>query len=346
MREKLILQLQSLEKPTRAKLRDVMPDKDWVSTFGNFGQFKLAAGLGESKLEMQYYNQIASCDSNYVLNKLNEKKHEYSEKYLRPDNNRFQTVLVGSDFHSELCDEFSVSCFIDAAARIKPSIICLAGDVLDFECLNTHQRVDPRRFTISQELKWLDIFLGKLREVSPDSQITYLEGNHEARLLRHFANDSPYVRELLHEYHGFDFGKLLGLDKHSVNFISKSDLSVYKESAIKREVAKNYIVIHDTLAIGHTPEIKKLKMQSFHGHHHQYSVQNDYSLSQGAFQHIQLGAMCKLDAHYCDAQHWQSGFAIAHIDVETKGCQVEYIDTSNEFCMIGGKFYSRNEESK
>jgi hypothetical protein len=150
------------------------------------------------------------------------------------------------------------------------------------------------------------------------------------------------VHELLHEYHGFDFAKLLGLDKHSVNFISKSDLSVYKESSIKHEVAKNYIVIHNTIAIGHTPEIKKLKMQSFHGHHHQHSVQNDYSLSQGAFQHIQLGAMCKLDAHYCNAQHWQSGFAIAHIDVETKGCQVEYIDTSNEFCMIGGKFYSRN----
>lgn len=342
MRDKLIATLQSLDKPTRANLRKVLPDKDWVNVFGTFSNFKVQAGLSETRLEKQYHKQIANCDSNYKLQQLNNKKVEYAEKYLKPDDNRFQTVLVASDFHSELCDEFSVGCFIDAATRIKPHIICLAGDILDFECLNTHQRVDPRRFTISQELKWLDDFLGKLRKASPDSQITYLAGNHEERLLRHFANESPYVRELLHDYHGFDFAKLLGLDKYAVNFISKSDLSVYKESAIKHEISKNYIVIHDTLAIGHTSAIKKLKMTSIHGHFHQHYVQNDYSLSQGVYQHVQLGAMCKLDAHYCDAAHWQAGFAIVHIDVENKACQVEYIDTSHGFCIIGGKFYSRD----
>ena len=340
-RQALIERLQALSTHTRDSVRKEIHEGDYIRLFGTFSSFKLAAGLSPTRLEKQFNSQLAESVGNYELNKLNDKKREYEGKYLKPSSDRFQTVITGSDIHSKISDEFTVNCFVDTIRRVQPDVVCLAGDIVDFECLSSHGGNDHRRFTISDEMEWLDQFLLDVREAAPNAQITYVCGNHENRLLRHFANESPFVKELLCDYHGFNFAKLLGLDKYEINFVSKDDLTVYKESAIRHEVSKNYIMLNDTLVIGHEPAIKKLKMPSLHGHIHQYVVQNNYSLTHGAFQHVQLGAMCKLDSTYCCAAHWDNGFMISHLDTNKKGIQHEYINTSNDFVMIGGKFMER-----
>ena len=345
-RQDLIKQLQSLDNHKRDHVRTQIHEGDYIRLFGNFSTFKLAAGLSPTKLEKQFNTQVASTVGNYELNKLNDKKAEYVGKYLRPTNGRFQTVLIASDFHGTLCDPFLRRCFLDTALRSQPNVVCLNGDVLDCEEFSTHGRNDNRRHRLVEEFKWLDSFLLELREAVPNTQITYINGNHTNRILRHLAEESPFIKELLADFHGFNFAKLLGLDKYDINFVSKDDLTVYKETAIKKEVSKNYIVLHDVLAIGHTPQIKKLQMNSVHGHLHQLTLQNGYSYANGAYQHLGLGCMCVVDAHYAEnVAHWNQSFCLAHIDTQKKGLQFEILDCSGDSAMIGGKFYQR-ENSK
>jgi hypothetical protein len=340
-RQALIEQLQSLDSHKRDHVRKHIKEGDYVRLFGNFSTFKLAAGLSPSKLEKQFNNQVASNVDNYKLNKLNDKKNEYVGKYLRPSNKRFQTIVCASDIHSKLSDQFSIDCFIDTLKRTQCDRVILNGDIVDFECLSSHGGNDPRRFTITDEMKWLDDFLTNIRNILPSAQITFLEGNHENRLLRHFANESPFVRELLSEYHGFDFAKLLGLDKFNINFISKSNLCVYTETSSRKEVDKNYIVFNDMLAYGHTPEVRKHGLPSVWGHCHTYKTFAQYDYRYGSYHNLQTGCMTTLDAHYCEGSHWNNGFLITHLDTHSKRHQHEYINTSNDFCMIGGQFYER-----
>lgn len=340
-RQDLISKLLSLDNHKRDSVRQNIHEGDYIRLFGNFSSFKQAAGLSPSKLEKQFHNQVASTVGNYELNKLNDKKAEYVGKYLRPSNGRFQTIVCGSDIHSKLSDQFSVDCFIDTLKRTQCDIVILNGDIVDFECLSSHGGNDPRRFTITDEMNWLDDFLTKIRNTVPNAQIIYIEGNHENRLLRHFANESPFVRELLSEYHGFDFARLLGLDKFEINFISKSNLCAYTESATRKEVDKNYIVLHDMIAYGHTQEVRKHGLPSVWGHSHAYKTFAQYDYRYGSYHNVQTGCMTTLDAHYCEASHWNAGFLITHIDTHSKRHQHEYINTSNGFCMIGGQLYLR-----
>jgi hypothetical protein len=346
-KDQLIKQLQDLPEPhTRKSVREHIPDSHFIPVFGNFTNFRIQAGL-ESNLhitrhEKQYVASVIKHDNDASLHKLNEKKYEYAEKYVRPSNKRFQTVLVASDFHGTLCDPFLRACFIDTAIRANPSQVVINGDVLDCEEFSTHSRNDPRRHRLVEEFKWLDTFLCELRTAVPDAQITYISGNHTNRVLRHLSNESPFIKELLSDVHGFTFAKLLCLDKYEINFVSKDDLCVYKETEVKREVNKNYIVLHNQLAIGHTPQIKKLQMNSIHGHLHQLTLQTGYSYSNGQYQHLGLGCMCVVDAHYAEnVAHWNQSFSLVHIDTHKKGLQFEIIDCSSDGVMIGGKFLER-----
>lgn len=346
-KEQLIKQLQDIPPPhTRKIVRGFIPDSHFIPVFGTFTNFKIQAGLSPNthveRHIKQYNNAIVTSDNNANLHKLNERKFEYAGKYLRPSNKRFQTVLVASDFHGTLCDPFLRKCFIDTAIRANVDTVVINGDVLDCEEFSTHSRNDPRRHRLVEEFKWLDDFLYELRTAVPDAQITYTSGNHTNRVLRHLSNESPFIKELLADVHGFTFAKLLCLDKYDINFVSKDDLCVYKESAVRQEVNKNYIVLHNQLAIGHTPQIKKLQMNSIHGHLHQLTLQTGYSYSNGQYSHLGLGCMCMVDAHYAEnVAHWNQSFALVHIDTHKKGLQFEIIDCSSDGVMIGGQFYER-----
>ncbi|MCY1559947.1 hypothetical protein D9M68_970330 [compost metagenome] len=46
------------------------------------------------------------------------------------------------------------------------------------------------------------------------------------------------------------------------------------------------------------------------------------------------------DASYCDAEKWDMGFLLAHVDTEKKLVNQEYIPVT-DFAVVGGKFYYR-----
>jgi hypothetical protein len=345
-KEQLIKQLQELPLPhTRKNVRESIPDSHFIPVFGTFSAFKQCAGLGSTPLEKQFTSHVAThaiSTSNSTLIKTNNELNSYANKYQRKDDKRFSTVMVCSDIHATMADSFSIDVFLDATTRVKPTHIVIAGDLWDFPHFSNYSH-DPRKHSAVDELVWGHEFLTKLRELNPHAQITITQGNHDLRVFKHIVEQSPYVADVLDKFSHITPIKLLKLDELQINYVARTNLSVYKESEIKKEVAKNFIVIGDTLLVGHYPTLKKHGLPSVYGHHHRFITTSDYNLTYGSFYHIQLGCLCAIDASYTDDfDKWTQGFLITTVDSEKKRTINEYVDTTNDIAICGGKYYYRD----
>ena len=345
-RDELIDQLKAIPEPhTRKNIRNFIPDSQFLPVFGSFTAFRECAGLGTTRYEKQFNSQLSSHSlaTKPSLVKFNESLNSYSDKYLRKDNTRFSTVMVCSDIHATMADRFSISVFLDATTRVKPTHIVIAGDLWDFPHFSNYSH-DPRKHSAVDELVWVHNFLTRLRDLNPTAQITITQGNHDLRIFKHIVEQSPYVADVLDKFSNITPSKLLKLDELGINYVARTNLSVYKESDIKKEVAKNFIVIGDTLLVGHYPTLKKHGIQSLYGHHHRFLTTADYNYTYGSFFHLQLGAMTAIDASYTDDfDKWTNGFAIVTVDSEKKRNIIEYVDTTNDIAICGGKYYYRDD---
>jgi predicted phosphodiesterase len=340
MREQLIKTLQCLDKPTRANLRKVLPDKEWVNAFGTFSNYKIQAGLLPNQSQKQFTNHIVN-NSKINLTIENDLK-EYADKFKITNNARFKTVLTISDIHSTLADVFTINTFIQASIRTQPSHIVIAGDLWDFSHFSKYNH-DPRGHSALDELLWVHDFLTTLRKHNLNAEITILQGNHDYRVFKHLCEQSPYFADVLDKFSNITPSKLFKLDELQINYIGSADFANYKESRVKKDSEKNFIVISDTLLVGHYPSVKKHGLPSIYGHHHRFLTTADYNYTYGSFFHVQLGAACIIDASYTeDYQHWTNGFCYTVVDSEKKRVIHDYCDTTGDIALFGGAYYYRD----
>jgi hypothetical protein len=314
----------------------------WSKHFGTFEEFKRQAKIiiprHARKMELDVARH-ASAD-NYRA--MNDEKRNYSGKYLVPNKSRFGTILVGSDIHDIECDPFWRFLFIDTAKRVQPPRIILNGDVFDLSEFSKYT-VDPREWDVVGRIKWVHQFLADLRKACPNSQIDFIEGNHEARLLRHLSEATPAMKAILADLHGWTVSKLLGLDAFGVNYVAPADLATFTTSDMKKELSRNFLVIDDFLVAHHFPEGRDFGLAGWNGHHHSHEVRTYYSPLTGSYEWHQLGSGHRRHASYCNGEKWGNGFLLVHTDKVAKRAQFEYIDTSSSHVVIGGKWYERKD---
>lgn len=315
----------------------------WNAHFGTFTEFKRAANIILSRHAHRLERDIAKHASKDRMRAMNAQKHGWEGAYERPSSRRFQTVLVGSDTHDMHCDPFFRRLFMDTARRAQPEKIVLNGDILDLTEFGKFIQ-DPREYRPVDRLRWLHGFLQELREACPDTELTYVEGNHEYRLLRHLTEATPAMVTVLADLHGLKVPDLLGLTKFEVNYVARMDLSAWTERDIQQELRKNYVIQYDCLLFHHLPEGFAMGYPGANGHHHKHLVRNAYSPVFGPYEWHQLGCGHRREASYCNGERWSNGFLLAHVDTHTKRVQMDYADTSHDHCLIGGKFYNRTPD--
>ncbi|WP_157130292.1 metallophosphoesterase [Burkholderia pseudomallei] len=315
-------------------------ESTWNRHFGTFLEFKRQAGIILSRHAHGMERAIAKHASKDNQRRMNAEKQQWEGKYLRSNAQRWQSCLVGSDIHDKLCDPFYRRLFIETAQRAQPEKIVLNGDIFDLTEFGKYTQ-DPRQFDVLGRLKWVHQFLAELRQVAPDAEIIFVEGNHEFRLLRHMTEATPALMVVLADLHGMTVPDLLGLTKYEVNYIARMDLAAFNEADIKKELAKNYVLLWDALLFHHFPEGRNMGYPGANGHHHKHLVWNHYSPQFGPYEWHQLGAGHIRQASYCAGEKWSNGFLLCHVDTHTKRTQFEYIDCSHGHAMIGGRFYER-----
>lgn len=317
-------------------------ESTWNRFFGTFEEFKRQSGIklsrGARKIELDI-SKHASRDS---VDPFNSEKRSFLGKYTRDFPNRFQTVLVGSDFHDIDCDDFVRRTFIDTARRVQPEVIFLNGDMLDLPEFGRYT-IDPRTWDVVGRIQWLHNFLRDLRETSPESHIIYLEGNHEFRILRHMAEATPALKTVLADLHGFTVSTLLGLDEFEIEYVGKADLRAWTNKDVKRELHGNSYLLWDMLLGDHFPDGIKQGVPGWNGHHHQLKVTPLFTRQYGSSQWVQLPSGHVANAEYCTGEKWNAGFMLVHADKEKKHAQFEPF-TFRDFVCIGGEFYYRRPD--
>lgn len=319
------------------------PEYWWTQYFGTFAEFKQRAGLAVTREQSKLLNQVAKHASKDSLRNLNKEKADYADKYLRPDSKRFQTIVTIADTHDISLDPFTRRVYLDTLRRVQPEVIVFGGDHFDLPEFSKYFN-DPRNFHLIDRIACVHDFLRDIREILPDAEFNWISSNHEMRLLKHLAEASPSIMVLLADLHGFTISKLLGLDEFEINFISREDLTVFTETDLKKEVGKNYLIKFDSILFHHYPDGKNYGYPGVNGHHHQHRCESLHNLSFGSYEWHQLGAGHIRRANYCEAQRWSTGFMISHHDIYKKSTVFEYVDTTKDFAIVGGKWYQRTED--
>jgi DNA-binding Lrp family transcriptional regulator len=320
-------------------------ESTWSRYFGSFLEYKRQAGIILSRHAHGMERAIAKHASKDNLREMNEQKAGFEDAYLRPSGKRWQTVLAGSDIHDQLCDPFYRRLFIDTAYRVQPEKIVLDGDIFDLTEFGKYTQ-DPRKFEVVKRITWVHEFLADLRAVCPNSEVIFVEGNHEFRLIRHLSEATPALMTVLSDLHGMTVPDLLGLTKFEVNYVARMDLAAFNEADIKKELAKNYVILYDALLFHHFPQGKSMGYPGANGHHHKHLVWHDFSPQFGPYEWHQMGCGHVRRASYCAGEQWSNGFLLVHVDTTTKKSQFEYIDTTHDHCMIGGRFYERELDER
>lgn len=315
-------------------------ESTWNRYFGTFEEFKRQAGVKLSRQVHKLEREIAKHASVDHYRALTDERLDWGARYERKDKKRYKTILTVSDLHDKEIDPFFLRVLIDTAKRLQPDYIVLGGDVFDLPEFGKYT-VDPREWDVVGRIKFVhENILRPLREACPDAQIDLIEGNHEARLLRHLADQSPAMRTVLADLHGFTIGKLFGLEQFEVNYVAKGDLATWTARDFEREVANNYKIYEESFLVHHFPHARAMKLPGCNGHHHKHQVWPEFSPIYGAYEWHQLGAGHIRSASYCEGERWHNGLLIAHVDTHTHQTVMDYGQVT-DFACVGGRYYYR-----
>ena len=320
-------------------------ESTWNRYFGTFSEFKKQSNIVLSRHAQGLERNIAKHASVDKQRKMNLEKMSYEGNYKKPNNKRWQSIVVGSDMHDVECDGFYRDMFVESIKRVQPEKVVLNGDIFDLPDFSKFTR-DPREYKPIERMRWVHCLLKDIREACPDTEITLIEGNHEYRLIRHLTESTPALVTVLSDLHGFTIPKLLGLTEFEVNYYARMDLSCFSEGNVSNELRKNYLIANEQVLFHHFPEGFSMGYAGVNGHHHKHTVKIAYSPMFGTYEWHQLGSGHRRSAVYCAGEKWSNGFAIIHLDTHNKKTHFEYVDTTHDFCMLGGRFYENTKALK
>lgn len=315
-------------------------DSTWNRYFGTFEEFKRQAGVKLSRQQHALERAIAKHASVDHYRQMNLDRADYGAKFEITRDSRFKTILTCSDLHDIEIDPFYLRVLVDTAKRLQPDVISFVGDIFDLPEFGKYG-VDPREWDVVGRIKFAhEKIFRALREACPNAQFDFIEGNHEARLLRHLADQTPALRAVLSDLHGMTISKLLALDEFQINYIAKADLAAFTKRDFENELANNYKVYFDSFLCHHFPHARNMGLPGVNGHHHKHQVWSSFSPIYGAFEWHQMGAGHKRSASYCEGEKWHNGFDIVHVDTQTRSTVHDYV-TVTDFAVSGGKMYLR-----
>ncbi len=322
------------------RIHSKISESTWNRYFGSFEEFKRQSGIKLTRQQHAHERAIAKHASVDHYRALAVERQDFAEKYIRENSNRFKTIITCSDLHDIEIDPFFLRVLIDTVQRVQPDILVFVGDVFDLAEFGKYS-VDPREWDVVSRIKFVhDEIFQPIREACPDIQIDFIEGNHEARLLRQLADATPALRAVLSDLHGFTVGKLLGLDKFEINYVAKADLSAWTKRDFDKELGNNYKVYYDTVLCHHFPHARSMGLPGVNGHNHRHEMWSAFSPIFGPYEWHQMGAGHKRSASYCEGEKWHMGFAIINIDTHTKITNFDYVPVT-DFAISGGKWYHR-----
>lgn len=322
-------------------------DGSWNQHFGTFEQFKRSAGLQLSRGQHHLEKKIARHAHLDVYRKFfTEEVAPWIGKYeIEHNDGRIKTLLIGSDLHDLDLDKFVWAVFLDTAKRLQPDVIVFNGDIYDEYEFSSFNK-DPRQVNIRARYDFVrDHVFKEIRRVCPRTQIDFIIGNHEQRILKLLADRSPSMKVLI-DLMGITFSQLLGLDEYQINLVCKNDFAAYNAKEMHDEARRNYKKYFDTFICNHFGD-EDYGMSSVGGHTHKPKMTSKANEVMGPIWNLTTGSMCKIDVEYHEQKiNAQNSFAIVHVDTFARQAIPEHIMFTSRMAVVGGKYYFRAENEE
>lgn len=95
------------------------------------------------------------------------------------------------DSHGIFGDERAIGCSLALTRKVKPDVVFLLGDHVDFYAISRFDKDPKRLLSLQEDLDAAERFVAAFRKAAPNAAIYYLEGNHENRLQRWLHSKGP-----------------------------------------------------------------------------------------------------------------------------------------------------------
>ncbi len=302
-------------------------------------------GMTKTRAENRLVNQSTRHREVKKLATQSDDRLSWGELYTKKkSNSQFKTMVVASDFHDIECDAFALRMFYTKISAMQPDIIVINGDLFDLPEFGKYSN-DPREYQMSKRIDWVHQFLAKVRELCPKSQIDFIEGNHEARLVKYLSEMTPMMADILDYVHGMDnIREVFGLDQYHVNYVAKGNLATFTDAQLRKEVLGSEKVYYDMVHVRHIkPTESSICMFGISGHHHKLTVSSYWNAIAGSFQWIENGGMHLAHASFTNGDMWNLGFSTLLLDTEKKQTVWDYTQVGRDYCVMDGVVFKRKQ---
>jgi UDP-2,3-diacylglucosamine pyrophosphatase LpxH len=296
----------------------------WINQiFGTHLEFLRSAGLKPGRVTEKLNAHRARLISEESIQKyIGKHIMPYVGKYERKSRGRVKHMLIGSDFHGRHVSRFALSVFVDVARRVQPDVIVLNGDVVDFVDVSTWSKDPGSLLSLQDEIDFVNKYiLSELRDACPKSQIDWVIGNHEYRLVRYLSDTAPGLASL----RCLQFENLLGVKEYKINLVFGSNFLAPTERHQVEKTSKTWKVYYETYVVTHgshggkyyaEKELARFGMSGTSGHIHKPQLHSSPTLLNEHADWMSTGMMCEHaagDGYVVGPSTWTIGFGFATI---------------------------------
>jgi hypothetical protein len=254
--------------------------------------------------------------------------------------NKIESEIFISDIHFPYEDKLAWPLALKVIRYFKPDLVYIGGDGCDFYAVSAHDRNPLRKLFFQEEIDQAHAQLNLIRKASPNSLVTYYEGNHETRLRRFLNGNAPELAGL----RSLQFQELLNLKKLDIKFIANGT-----QNAIGK---LNHLHGNEVKCGG--KNIAEAMYQKFHaniifGHHHRLQRHSQRRLNKLPHTSLANPCLCDLQVEYDGFPQWQLGFTFNHYSKSGyfQPEQVQILrDRQAAWCMVQGKHFQYTEAER
>ena len=233
--------------------------------------------------------------------------------------------MIISDLHIPFEDKRAVEVMLKIHQHVRPEMVIINGDMLDFKELSNFVRDKladrPIKDSISDAIE-------VIKKLQRYSTVVYHEGNHEIRLQNYLFARAPELEYFI------KFNEL-------INNKLKTEIE-FVEMVGKDSMAKYF---NDQLLVGHFNRISRYsaytakmlvedyKVSVVQGHTHRLGTY--YTTGANCtYQGHESGCLCNIHPEYTHSPNWQQGFLIAY-----DAANIETVNIHDGRALYRGKVY-------
>jgi len=268
-----------------------------------------------------YITPSSTCE--YLTSSTILKPHDVTSK------GQYEKSVFLSDMHVPFQDKEAITTAYNFIKWFQPDRVWLLGDIIDFQQISRFDTDPSRLLTIQEDLDDTKDILAELRKVSPNSIITYLEGNHEERLVR-YCWTHPAIANLK----ALTLPTLLDLDKLNITYNGHLDQIVYNDFAIEHGD-----IIRQESAYTAKAQMDRRGISGITGHSHRLGTYYKTNMGGDAIW-LENGCLCSRKPTYTHLPNWQQGFSVMHMNNTTGRFSLEQVVITGGKALYGGREFS------